>query len=337
MNIKQFILSKIKKHPADIVNLAMKQYRISRPAVHKHLKRLIREGKVTAMGRTRNKTYNLASEHKVSLSVPVSQTLEETQLWNSQLKPAASRLPPNIAEICEYGFTEMVNNVIDHSRAKTLAIKADFAGKEIILAITDDGIGAFGHIRKALKLGTIRESILHLSKGKVTTDPSRHTGEGIFFTSRMFDRFSMESDGVRYARFADGDWLVDNAPTKKGTHVVLSISRESRKKTKEVFDRFADAGGDFTFSKTEVIVQLGLIPGETYISRSQARRILAGLEKFKRVVLDFRRVEAIGQGFVDEVFRVFHHRHPSIKIEWTNANENVEFMIRRGLGDQTPD
>jgi hypothetical protein len=43
----------------------------------------------------------------------------------------------------------------------------------------------------------------------------------------------------------------------------------------------------------------------------------------------------VGQGFVDEVFRIFQKKHPNIKIEFTNANEDVRFMIERGLPDQS--
>ncbi|MCB0367566.1 MAG: DUF4325 domain-containing protein, partial [Bdellovibrionales bacterium] len=40
---------------------------------------------------------------------------------------------------------------------------------------------------------------------------------------------------------------------------------------------------------------------------------------------------AVGQAFVDEVFRVFKDSHPEIEIEHINANDAIEFMIKRGL------
>ncbi|MFH0834705.1 MAG: STAS-like domain-containing protein, partial [Patescibacteria group bacterium] len=66
-----------------------------------------------------------------------------------------------------------------------------------------------------------------------------------------------------------------------------------------------------------------------HISRSQARRVLAGLEKFKVIVFDFDKVPMIGQAFADEIFRVFHDKHPQIRLETANMNEGVEFMIKR--------
>ncbi len=83
--------------------------------------------------------------------------------------------------------------------------------------------------------------------------------------------------------------------------------------------------------QTQILVELGLNPDETYISRSQAKTVLLGLEKFKTVILDFRRVRTVGQGFVDEVFRVFQNNHNDIKMIPQNANSDVTFMINRSL------
>ncbi len=65
------------------------------------------------------------------------------------------------------------------------------------------------------------------------------------------------------------------------------------------------------------------------LSRSQARRLLFGLEKFRRVVLDFKKVQGVGQSFADEIFRVFHNAHPRIQIEAIHGAPSVTFMIRR--------
>ena len=46
-------------------------------------------------------------------------------------------------------------------------------------------------------------------------------------------------------------------------------------------------------------------------------------------MLDFKDINTIGQGFSDEVFRVWKHLYPEINIMFKNANENVTFMIDR--------
>jgi hypothetical protein len=66
-----------------------------------------------------------------------------------------------------------------------------------------------------------------------------------------------------------------------------------------------------------------------YVSRSQARRILAGLEKFKTIELDFKDVKTIGQAFADEIFRIWQAGHKEVRFKIQNANENVMLMIKR--------
>lgn len=70
---------------------------------------------------------------------------------------------------------------------------------------------------------------------------------------------------------------------------------------------------------------------ERLIARSQAKRLLRNLDKFDRIILDFTGIRTVGQGFVDEVFYVFKQQHPGIEIQHRNANENVRFMIDRGI------
>ena len=65
-----------------------------------------------------------------------------------------------------------------------------------------------------------------------------------------------------------------------------------------------------------------------YVSRSEAKRLCANLEEFREVLLDFSQVEGIGQGFADEVFRVFSRAHPETKLRVQNANSAVCVMLR---------
>src|SRR5258708_3748341 len=63
-----------------------------------------------------------------------------------------------------------------------------------------------------------------------------------------------------------------------------------------------------------------------------ARRLLDGLEAdFDTVEVDFTGVTDVGQGFVDELLRVWPAAHPGKTVIPTNTNEAVEFMIQRGL------
>jgi hypothetical protein len=47
------------------------------------------------------------------------------------------------------------------------------------------------------------------------------------------------------------------------------------------------------------------------------------------VTIDFTGVDIVGQGFCDEVFRVFAAGHPQIVLAPTGMNESVAFMVER--------
>ena len=71
----------------------------------------------------------------------------------------------------------------------------------------------------------------------------------------------------------------------------------------EVFRAYTDPQS-LLFTKTRATIKLGG-RGRTLVSRSEARRLLEGIGKFTHVTLDFSGVEVVGQGFCDEVFRIF--------------------------------
>ena len=89
------------------------------------------------------------------------------------------------------------------------------------------------------------------------------------------------------------------------------------------------SGDDDAFTKTVVPVRLAQYGDERLVSRSQAKRLLAGVDKFRVVVFDFSGVEAVGQAFADEVFRVFKKQHPEMQIMSLNASKDVAQMISR--------
>ena len=65
------------------------------------------------------------------------------------------------------------------------------------------------------------------------------------------------------------------------------------------------------------------------MSRSQAKRLLARVDRFSIVIFDFATVESIGQAFADEIFRVFERAHPNIKLVAINTSKSIDQMINR--------
>ncbi|MBC8288018.1 MAG: DUF4325 domain-containing protein [Nitrospinae bacterium] len=332
--IRSYLLAKIPVHPKNIVAKTSKAFVCSRTTVHRHLNRLLRDGKIIKSGTTRQAQYFLKTEKNKRILVPLKPGVEEDKVWKDNFSTDFEILPKNIQDICEYGFLEMLNNAIDHSEGTGVMIKTEWEPDSIRIFFRDDGVGIFRKIQNSLNLEDERESALHLSKGKFTTDRANHTGEGIFFTSRAFDIFHITSRGMSYMR-TNEDWFVETTKDENvpGTGLIMKIALDSERKLQDIFAEYTeeDAEGMPKFDKTHILVQLSLLGDERFISRSQARRIGLGLEKFKHVVLDFKGISTVGQGFVDEVFRVFQSKHPRIKIKYTNANDDVRFMIERSL------
>src|SRR5208282_769028 len=119
-------------------------------------------------------------------------------------------------------------------------------------------------------------ALLELSKGKLTSDKKRHSGEGIYFTSRMFDEFVIYSDHLFYSRFRrdDDDWLIEKHDEQRqrkiGTYVSMRIRTNADWTPRQVFDKYG--GDDIYFRKTHIPIALAKYPGEQLVSRSQAKR-----------------------------------------------------------------
>lgn len=344
--IDAFILKEVLAHPGDIARLTTEHFGISRQAVSRHLNRLVAEGKLVATGATRSRHYSPVLLVNEAFDFQVSPSLDEHDVWSTRVQPLLEGLPKEVVSICHYGFTEMLNNVVDHSGSETAYVVVQRSASLIRLVVIDRGVGIFKKISGALQLADERFAVLELSKGKLTTDPKRHSGEGIFFTSRMFDVFMIYSSGIDLFCQDGQSWLLDQRepwlPMEKalnklkkslseGTYVYMQISPFSERTMTEVFDQYSDKENDYGFTRTRVPVSLARFGDENLVSRSQAKRLLARFDRFKEVVLDFAGVEMIGQAFADEIFRVFATEHSDVQLRYVNAGQQVEQMIRRAL------
>ncbi len=328
--IRQFILTNVEGHPRDIAALAVQEFGITRQAVNKHIKRLVEQKALSFKGSTNSRSYYLHPLIEWRKIYSLDTSLEEDIVWDSDIKPLLSDLPDNVKDIWIYGFTEMLNNAIDHSSGTKVFIEVKRTSLSTEIMIDDDGEGIFRKIQRSLELHDERHAVLELAKGKLTTDPDRHSGEGIFFTSRMFDRFAILSGNVYFSHQFNKaeDWIFENDSSQDGTSVFMELDNNTSRTSKQVFDSFS-SGDDYAFNKTVVPVRLAQYGDERLVSRSQAKRLLANVDKFKIVIFDFSEVEAIGQAFADEVFRVFKKQHPEIQIVDLNANEEVKKMLNR--------
>jgi len=257
--------------------------------------------------------------------------LQEDLVWRTIRSDLQLDLSLAANDIAPYVFLEMLNNAIDHSRGTEVEIVATVTDETWAFSIHDNGIGVFKNIRDHFLLNTDIESIAELSKGKQTTDPSRHTGEGIFFSSKLADNFTLASNGLLWqVNSVVDDQAIGMSDVVTGTQVSFSVATNTEKRAELVFKQFTRDG---RFAVTNPRIHLFEIATE-FLSRSEAKRLMTGLERFDAVELDFKGVEKVGQAFVDEVFRVWQFDHQNVQISWHNANPAVRFMIERGLPAQ---
>lgn len=329
--IDHALLAQVESHPNDLVSVIAHALGLSRAAVATRARALIANGYLAKTGTTRP-TYRLGTNRRALIEHPLA-GLAEDHVWTHDVAPLLHGLAPNIIDISHHGLTEMVNNAIDHSEGERLQVFADRDASRLALIVSDDGIGIFRKITRALALPDERLALLELSKGKLTTDPRRHSGEGVFFTSRMFDRFQIVSHDLVFDHdAAEGDDLlydIDPRQVRVGTTVLMEIAIDATRTAKQVFDEFSSGPDDYAFAKTVVPVRLAQVGDENLVSRSQAKRLLQRVERFRKVVLDFEAVAQIGQAFADEIFRVFANQHPDIELTAIHATAGVQQMIRR--------
>lgn len=301
---------------------------------HRILSRLVDEGGLVRGGAGRAAAYYDAGGLPFVRRYPRA-VLAEDRVWTevSSACKAIGSLAESGRRTLQYAFTEMLNNAIEHSGGKQIEVRFEKADDGIALVIVDDGEGVFAHLRRLLHLESDMVALQELSKGKLTTLPEGHTGEGMFFTSKAARIFDLSSGGLRWTvdNVID-DTAVGSSPVRRGTTVRVEIARQPEKALADVFAEYTE---DFAFDKTRIVVRL-FATGTHFISRSEARRVLERLDQFRTVVLDFAGVESVGQGFADEVFRVWARAHPRTRIETVSMSPPIEFLVRRAQGSGVP-
>jgi anti-sigma regulatory factor (Ser/Thr protein kinase) len=295
--------------------------------------RLVEQGYLRKTGSGTRPTYTQGDNRfwlATLTRVDIAKCGDEQGIWELYAAGLLADLPAHLRNLVAIGFTEMVNNAIDHSQATHLCLAVHVAQGQIEVAVMDDGIGVFRNIAQAMNLFDDRLAILELAKGKYTTASSGHSGMGVFVTSRLFDRFVIRSQGLSYAPRGDlrFGWL-DEAEFHAGSVVLMAIAQNATRTAHDVYAKYFDPeelGGE-AFHTTEVPVKLAQLSSQL-ISRSQGKWVTERATEFKTVVLDFEGVDSMGQGFCDEVFRVFASAHPEVTLKVSNQVPAVQQAMR---------
>ena len=307
---------------------------VTRQAVSPYLRRLLADSKIFKTGSTRAARYfpfeSAAPARTLKRNLALRRLDESAVYEHIAIDLTLSQLPDAVESILHYAFTEVLNNAIDHSMSERCTVEIRLDASKMTFSVRDQGIGAFYSIAEKFALQNEHDAMIELIKGKTTTQPHAHSGEGIFFVSKAADRFVLRSHRLQIEwDNKRADVFVSEPRYLKGTLASFEIDRNSRTRLEKVFAEFAPEAYDFQFRKTRVLVKL---LRRDYVSRSEAKRLLHNLDKFSEIELDMRGVQNLGQGFADEVFRVFATAHPDIVIRFVNASDAVTAMIKHVSG-----
>ncbi|MBQ8393787.1 MAG: DUF4325 domain-containing protein [Clostridia bacterium] len=327
-----YILDKIASGEKSISKVVSEAFGISTNTVHAYLTELINNNTIAKLKRGE---YKLVSEQSFySFQRSKGELESDTAAYDECLGKKIEHLSENIQHIWAYALSEMVNNVIDHSNAENMhiTIAQNYLNTTVIIA--DDGVGIFEKIKNHFNFTNLDDAICELFKGKLTTDKANHSGEGIFFTSKMMDKFLITSSKKTFTTLKyENEELTDFGEAPTGTRVLMSISNFSKKTAREIFDMYSNTEGSFTTTR----IPLKNIFDTAPVSRSQAKRICNRLDKFEDVIIDFENISWMGQGFAHQLFVVFKRAHPDINLIPENMNESVVNMYNHVVNSNQPD
>lgn len=322
--IRRYILEKIDQGDPTLSKTVSETFGINQATVHGYIKELIDENIIQ---RVRRGVYELITqEYRYSLKRSEGHLDSDTYAYDTYFKQHIADFASNVREIWAYTFSEMINNVMDHSNAENLHLLVTQSYLSTSVLITDDGVGIFKKIKDHFDFDTLDDAIGELFKGKLTTDSENHSGEGIFFSSKLMDYFMILSDQKIFLGNKYESNSIISIPQHQpcGTSVFMELSNFTQKRTQEVFDLYANVDGGFTKTRVPLKNMFDTSP----VSRSQAKRVCNRLDNFEEVILDFEGLEWMGQGFAHQIFVVFQNAHPQILLTPVNMNEAVTKMYQ---------
>ena len=343
---KEEILKKAEENGSIRSRDFLDEHDVSRQHVSNLISQLVEKKKLVKLGSTRGAVYvtpTHLNEHLDDLPTLYKKNLDNINLEEHKVLDDIERhfapykdFSENVRSIFGYSFSEMLNNAIDHSESDKIKVSVDVEDHKMTFVVRDFGIGVFRNVMNKRALNNEFEAMQDILKGKTTTAPKLHSGEGIFFTSKVADEFILDSYGYQLLvdNTIDDVFMKKVRGQKQGTKVTFKLDTSTERHLNDVFKEYTNKtkDSDYGFDKTEIRVKL-YTQGGVHISRSQARRVLSGLDKFDIIVMDYDKVPMVGQAFADEVYRVFKNKYPQIRIDNENMNDSVKFMVERAINE----
>ena len=324
--LTQWITAASLQHPHDLVTHIVERTGLSRASAHKAIKRLVDAQWLASDGSPRRPHHRPGALRQVVQRYTLA-GLQEDLPWTRDFAPNFT-LPAHIARMAQHAVTELLNNALDHSEGASVAVSMRQTPSHLQLLVSDDGRGLFDKISEAFDIADPALAVLELSKGKLTSQPDRHTGRGLYFSSKLADVFDLQANATAYQqRGWDHASSLRDRPGRRGTSVFIGIALDTQRTLDRVLRAHSLDGEGYGFERTVVPMRLLATQSAGLESRAQARRAALRLEQFRRAEMDFDGIADIGHGFADELFRVFRREYPGVELVPVNMAPRVAALV----------
>jgi hypothetical protein len=307
----------------------MRKTGFSHAYVHRIFQMLVDGGHLLKTGSTKNARYFPATEANIKKAksnagyynriIKHIDPLDENKIA-ADLKDKFSNtdILSNVTQLFDYAFTKILNNAVIYSRSDKLNISAGIEHNVISFEVRDYGTGIFNNIKYKLGLTSVDEAAAELMKGTA--------GKGLISASKAADTLVIQSSNKKVI-FNNllNDVFIRTVKELKGTKITFNINADSSRALTDILNK--RNGTNEHADSTRILVRLFTGDNKSP-SRAEANRMLEGLDRFKKIILDFRDVESIGLGFADEVFELWKTAHPETELNVENANDDVMFVIK---------
>ncbi|MCW5667650.1 MAG: DUF4325 domain-containing protein [Piscinibacter sp.] len=325
--VTPWITEEALRHPETLAERLAERLQVGRRTARRRLDELVDAQWLVSTGTPRRPRHAPGLLREVVRRYPLAGVDEHTA-WARDFAPCVA-LPAELARIAQHAFTELVNNAIDHSGGTQVVVSMRQTASHLQLLVSDDGCGLYVRIGQCFGIEDPTRATLELAKGKLSSQPERHSGRGLYFVARLADVLDLHANRHAFQRrtWDGGRWHATRAAADRGTSVFVGIALDTPRRVDEVLRSHSLQGDGYAFECTRVPLQL-LTGTQTGLeSRAQARLAAERLARFARAELDFDGIDAVGHGFADELFRVFARAHPGTALVPVRAAPRVEAMI----------
>ncbi len=323
---EKFLLQCIYDEDKDFVEHTMQKYGVSKSTVYNYLTTLQNNGEVERVGGSM--PYRVTYQ-STRITVDPTKERSEDRLFARDIAPLLEELPFNVQKIWRYAITAMLNNALEHSRASAIVCVVSRNRLNTIVGVLDNGTGIFRRIQQDVRerkgeMLTSAEAAALLFSGGYTGAPETHSGQGIFFVSRLMDHFAIRSENQLFTPHGEDE--EEAGERFRGTAVQMALANDSTNDLSALMNKYIDP--DAGFVRTEIPVAR-FFGGTMPMSRSEARRLGAILANFREAELDFAGLAEIGPDFAHELFGVLAVKLPMLHMQVVNASPAIAATLRR--------